>query len=90
MYNPQTGSVSKRLESIVQTGIKTGHTTYRRSSVSMLFNALHVVMINYKYFFNTIVWLFDRKCIRATLLRYNFLETINIIIMLYIVAMPFI
>jgi hypothetical protein len=56
----------------------------------MLFNALHVVMINYKYFFNTIVWLFDRKCIRATLLRYNFLETINIIIMLYIVAMPFI
>jgi hypothetical protein len=59
MYNPQTGSVSKRLEFIIQAGIKTDHTTHRRGYVSKLFNALQVA----KYLY-TIVWLFDRKCIK--------------------------
>jgi hypothetical protein len=41
-------SVSKRLESIVQTDIKTYHTTHRQGSVSKLFNTLYAVRINYK------------------------------------------
>jgi hypothetical protein len=40
--------VSKHLESIVQTDIKTSLITKRQGSVSKLFNALHVAKTNYK------------------------------------------
>ena len=45
MYSGETG-LSKRLESTVETDIKTDYTTERQGLSLKLFNALHVAKIN--------------------------------------------